>query len=120
MSALLRDLRVGKWIYADSLGKPGSGGLMGRIICLPWIKDQQVAVLEITDDYPSNPAKIRTPNLEKTVKVRKPFAGTLFPCPFIFSFSVFWLAGPFYAYVLDPEYFAQGLPLPVFAFYRAP
>ena len=46
MSALLRDLRVGQWIYADSLGsKPGCGGLMGKIICLAWTKDQQVAVL---------------------------------------------------------------------------
>jgi hypothetical protein len=52
MSALLRDLRVGQWIYADSLGKPGSGGLMGKIICLPWAKDQQVVVLEIVDDDP--------------------------------------------------------------------
>ena len=53
MSALLHELRVGQWIYADSLGqKPGSGGLMGRIICLPWTKDQQVAVLEIADDDP--------------------------------------------------------------------
>jgi hypothetical protein len=53
MSALLRDLRVGQWIYADSLGnKPGSGGLMGKIICLPWTKDQQVVVLEIADDEP--------------------------------------------------------------------
>ena len=53
MSALLRDLRVGQWIYADSLGeKPGNGGLIGRIICLPWTKDQQVAVLEIADDDP--------------------------------------------------------------------
>jgi len=34
MSALLRDLRVGQWIYAESLGsKPDSGGLMGKIIC---------------------------------------------------------------------------------------
>jgi len=46
MSALLRDLRVGQWIYADSLGKPG------KIICLPWTKDQQVVVLEIADDDP--------------------------------------------------------------------
>ena len=45
MSALLRDLQVGQWIYADSLGKPGSGGLMGKIICFPWTKDQQVVVL---------------------------------------------------------------------------
>ena len=46
MSALLRDLRVGQWIYAESLGsKPDSGGLMGKIICLPWTKDQQVVVL---------------------------------------------------------------------------
>ena len=52
MSALLRDLRVGQWIYADSLGDPGSGGLMGKIICLPWTKDQQVVVLEIADDDP--------------------------------------------------------------------
>ena len=52
MSALLRDLRVGQWIYADSLGKPGSGGLMGKIIGLPWTKDQQVAVLEVADDDP--------------------------------------------------------------------
>jgi hypothetical protein len=52
MSVILHDLRVGQWIYADSLGKPGNGGLMGRIICLPWTKDQQVAVLEIADDDP--------------------------------------------------------------------
>jgi hypothetical protein len=52
MSALLRDLRVGQWIYADSLGKPGSGGLTGKIICLPWTKDQQVVVLEISGDDP--------------------------------------------------------------------
>ena len=52
MSALMRDLRVGQWIYADSLGRPGNGGLMGRIICLPWTKDQQVVVLEIADDDP--------------------------------------------------------------------
>jgi hypothetical protein len=52
MSALLRDLRVGQWIYADSLGKSGNGGLMGRIICLPWTKGQQVVVLEIADDDP--------------------------------------------------------------------
>ena len=52
MSALLLDLRVGQWIYADSLGKTGSGGLMGKIICLPWTKDQQVVVLEIVDDEP--------------------------------------------------------------------
>ena len=52
MSALLRDLRVGQWIYADSLGKPGTGGLMGKIICLPWTKNQQVVVLEIADDDP--------------------------------------------------------------------
>ena len=50
MSALLRDLRVGQWIYADSLGKPGSGGLMGKIICRPWTKDQQVVVVEIAHD----------------------------------------------------------------------
>ena len=53
MSALLRDLRVGQWIYADSLGKPGTGGLMGKIICLPWTKDRQVVVLEIPDDEPA-------------------------------------------------------------------
>jgi len=54
MSALLQDLRVGQWIYADSLGgKPGLGGLMGRIICLPWTKDQQVVVLERSDDDPA-------------------------------------------------------------------
>ena len=53
MSVLLRDLRVGQWIYAESLGsKPDSGGLMGKIICLPWTKDQQVVVLEIADDDP--------------------------------------------------------------------
>ena len=52
MSALLRDLRVGQWIYADSLGKPGTGGLMGKIICLPWTKYRQVAVLEVADDDP--------------------------------------------------------------------
>ena len=52
MSNPLRDLRVGQWIYADSLGKPGSGGLMGKIICFPWTKDQQVVVLEIVDDEP--------------------------------------------------------------------
>jgi hypothetical protein len=53
MSAHLRDLRVGQWIYADSLGeKPGNDGLMGRIICLPRTKDHQVAVLEIADDDP--------------------------------------------------------------------
>jgi hypothetical protein len=53
MSALLRDLRVGQWIYAESLGsKPGSGGLMGKIICLPWTEDQQVVVVEIADDDP--------------------------------------------------------------------
>ena len=53
MSALLQDLRVGQWIYADSLGKSGSGGLLGRIICLPWTKDQQVVVLERSDDDPA-------------------------------------------------------------------
>ena len=53
MSALLRDLRVGQWIYADSLGKPDSGGLMGKIICLPWTNDRQVVVLEIPDDKPA-------------------------------------------------------------------
>jgi hypothetical protein len=52
MPALLHELHVGQWIYADSLGKPGSGGLMGKIICLPWTKDQQVAVMEIADDDP--------------------------------------------------------------------
>ena len=52
MSAQLRDLRVGQWIYADGLGKPDSGGLMGKIICLPWTRDQQVVVLEIADDEP--------------------------------------------------------------------
>jgi hypothetical protein len=26
--------------------------LLGRIICLPWTKDQQVVVLEIVDDNP--------------------------------------------------------------------
>ena len=52
MSALLRDLRVGQWIYADSLGKPGSGGLTGKIICFPWTKDQQVVVVEVADDEP--------------------------------------------------------------------
>ena len=53
MSALLRDLRVGQWIYAESLGsKPDSGGLMGKIICLPWTRDQQVVVVEIADDDP--------------------------------------------------------------------
>jgi hypothetical protein len=52
MSAVLRDLRVGQWIYADSLGKPASGGLMGKIICLPWTKDQQVVVAEVADDDP--------------------------------------------------------------------
>jgi len=53
MSALLRDLRVGQWIYAESLGsKPDSGGLMGKIICLPWTKDQQVVVVEVADDDP--------------------------------------------------------------------
>ena len=50
MFAPLRDLRVGQWIYADGLGKPGSGGLMGKIICLPWTKDQQVVVVEIAHD----------------------------------------------------------------------
>ena len=54
MSALLRDLRVGQWIYAESLGsKPDSGGLMGKIICLPWTRDQPVVVLEIADDDPA-------------------------------------------------------------------
>ena len=53
MSALLHDLRVDQWIYADNVGsKPGSGGLMGKIICLPWTRDQQVVVLEIADDEP--------------------------------------------------------------------
>ena len=52
MSALLHDLRVGQCIYADSLGKPGSGGLMGKIICFPWTKDQQVVVVEVADDDP--------------------------------------------------------------------
>ena len=52
MSALLRDLRVGQWIYADSLGKPGSGGLMGKIICFLWTNNQRVAVVEIPDDDP--------------------------------------------------------------------
>ena len=52
MSALLRDLRVGQWIYADKLGTPDNGEFMGRIICLPWIKDQQVVVLERADDEP--------------------------------------------------------------------
>jgi hypothetical protein len=52
MSALLRDLQVGQWIYADNPGKPGSGGLMGKIICLRWTKDHQVVVLEIPDDDP--------------------------------------------------------------------
>lgn len=53
MSALLHELRVGQWIYADSLGtKPGRGGLMGKIICLRWTRDRQVVVLEIADDDP--------------------------------------------------------------------
>src|SRR6516165_1503125 len=52
MSALLRDLRVGQWIYADSLGKPGSGGLMGRIICFLWTNDHKVVVVENADDDP--------------------------------------------------------------------
>jgi hypothetical protein len=52
MSALLHDLRVGQWIYADSLGTPGSGGLMGKIICFSWTKDQQVVVVEVADDDP--------------------------------------------------------------------
>jgi hypothetical protein len=52
MSALLHDLRVGQWIYADSLGKPGSGGLTGKIICLHWTNDQQVVVVEVADDEP--------------------------------------------------------------------
>ena len=53
MSALLRDLRVGQWIYAESLGsKPDSGGLMGKIICFSWTKDQQVVVVEVADDDP--------------------------------------------------------------------
>jgi len=52
MSALLRDLRVGQWIYADSLGKPGSGGLMGKIICFLWTMDHKVVVVEISDDEP--------------------------------------------------------------------
>jgi len=30
-----------------------SGGLMGKIICLPWTKDRQVVVLEIPDDEPA-------------------------------------------------------------------
>jgi len=29
-----------------------SGGLMGKIICLPWTKYRQVAVLEVADDDP--------------------------------------------------------------------
>ena len=52
MSVPLPDLRLGQWIYADSLGKPGSGGIIGKIICLPWTKDQQVVVLEIADGDP--------------------------------------------------------------------
>jgi len=52
MSTLLRDLRVGQWVYADSLGQPGIDEVMGRIICLPRIKDRQVVVLERTDDDP--------------------------------------------------------------------
>jgi len=52
MSALLRDLRVGQWIYADSLGKPGSGGLMGKIICFLWTMDHKVVVVESADNNP--------------------------------------------------------------------
>ena len=52
MSALLRDLRVGQWIYTDSLGRPGSGGLMGKIICFLWTKDHKVVVVEIADVDP--------------------------------------------------------------------
>ena len=52
MSALLRDLRVGQWIYADSLGKPGSGGLMGKVICFLWTNDHKVVVVENADDDP--------------------------------------------------------------------
>ena len=53
MSALLHDLRVGQWIYTDNVGsKPDSGGLMGKIICLPWTKDHQVVVVEVADDDP--------------------------------------------------------------------
>jgi hypothetical protein len=52
MSTLLRDLRVGQWVYADNVGTPGNGEVMGRIICLPRIKDQQVVVLERADEEP--------------------------------------------------------------------
>jgi hypothetical protein len=47
MSALLRDLRVGQWVYADSPGKPALGGFLGRIICLPRANDRKVVVLEV-------------------------------------------------------------------------
>jgi len=50
MSAISHQLRVGQWIYADSLGR--SEGVMGRIICLPRTKAQQVVVLESADDDP--------------------------------------------------------------------
>ena len=52
MSALLHDLRVGKWVYADSSGKPALGGFLGRILCLPRAKDRQVVVLEVPDADP--------------------------------------------------------------------
>ena len=61
MSALLRDLRVGQWIYADSLGKPGSGGLMGKIICFLWTNDHKVVVVgpEKADDPSHEAARTR-------------------------------------------------------------
>jgi hypothetical protein len=52
MSALLHDLRVGQWVYADNPGTPGNGEFIGRIICLPRIKDRQVVVLERANDEP--------------------------------------------------------------------
>jgi hypothetical protein len=47
MSALLPNLRVGQWVYADSPGKPALGGFLGRIICLPRANDRQVVILEV-------------------------------------------------------------------------
>jgi hypothetical protein len=52
MSALLRDLRVGQWVYTDGPGKPALGGFLGRILCLPRAKDRQVVVVEVADADP--------------------------------------------------------------------
>ena len=52
MSALLPNLRVGQWVYADSPGKPALGGFLGRITCLPRAKDRQVVVVEVADADP--------------------------------------------------------------------